>query len=102
LNLTNAIFRDDFRPIEETCECYACRTFSRAYLRHLFQAQEILAMRLGSLHNLHFYHQLMEQMRQAIAGSNFTEWKRNFFEKYQTQPNGSFAVDDISETRKEA
>ncbi|MDZ7344292.1 MAG: tRNA guanosine(34) transglycosylase Tgt, partial [candidate division KSB1 bacterium] len=85
MNLTNAIFREDFAPIEQACDCYACRTFSRAYLRHLFQAQEILAMRLGSLHNLRFYHRLMEQMRRAITDGTFTKWKKAFFEKYQTQ-----------------
>lgn len=92
LNLTNAIFREDFVPIEETCNCYACCNFSRAYLRHLFQAQEILAMRLGSLHNLRFYHRLMEQMRQAIRSGAFPEWEKSFFEKYRTQSLESVAV----------
>ncbi|MCI0699221.1 tRNA guanosine(34) transglycosylase Tgt [candidate division KSB1 bacterium] len=90
MNLTNLIFREDFRPIEEACDCYACRTFTRAYLRHLFQAEEILALRLGSLHNLYFYHRLMAQMRQAIADGNFVQWKKAFFEKYQIKQNESF------------
>jgi queuine tRNA-ribosyltransferase len=102
LNLTNATFREDFAPIEEACDCYACRTFTRAYLRHLFQAEEILAMRLGSLHNLRFYHRLMEQMRLAIGQGIFTPWKKEFFEKYQTQRNNSLLTDEISETPKEA
>ncbi|MDZ7289091.1 MAG: tRNA guanosine(34) transglycosylase Tgt [candidate division KSB1 bacterium] len=102
LNLTNAIFRDDFTPIEETCDCYACRTFTRAYLRHLFQAEEILALRLGSLHNLRFYHRLMEQMRQAVTDGNFVEWKKAFFENYQIKQNESSMVDGYMETTKEA
>jgi queuine tRNA-ribosyltransferase len=90
MNLTNLIFREDFRPIDDDCDCYACRTFTRAYLRHLFHAEEILALRLGSLHNLRFYHRLMAQMRQAIAGGNFVQWKKAFFEKYQIKQNESF------------
>jgi queuine tRNA-ribosyltransferase len=90
MNLTNLIFREDFRPIEEDCDCYACRTFTRAYLRHLFHAEEILALRLGSLHNLRFYHRLMAQMRQAIADGNFIQWKKAFFQKYQIKQNESF------------
>jgi len=82
MNLTNLIFREDFRPIEESCDCYACRTFTRAYLRHLFHAEEILALRLGSLHNLRFYHRLMERMRGAIADGNFSQWRKAFYEKY--------------------
>jgi queuine tRNA-ribosyltransferase len=90
MNLTNLIFREDFRPIEEDCDCYACRTFTRAYLRHLFHAEEILALRLGSLHNLHFYHRLMAQMRRAIAAGDFVQWKKAFFQKYQIKQNQSF------------
>jgi len=82
MNLTNLIFREDFRPIEEDCDCYACRTFTRAYLRHLFHAKEILALRLGSLHNLRFYHRLMKRMREAIAAGNFATWRKAFYEKY--------------------
>jgi queuine tRNA-ribosyltransferase len=101
-NLTNLIFREDFRPIEEDCDCYACRTFTRAYLRHLFHAEEILALRLGSLHNLRFYHRLMEQMRQALTGGNFASWKKTFFDRYQNKTNESFTVDGLAATSKEA
>jgi queuine tRNA-ribosyltransferase len=102
MNLTNLIFREDFRPIEEDCDCYACRTFTRAYVRHLFHAEEILALRLGSLHNLHFYHRLMLQMRQAITHGNFAQWKKAFLEQYSNKSNQSFQVDGLSETSKEA
>jgi queuine tRNA-ribosyltransferase len=102
MNLTNLIFREDFRPIAEDCDCYACRTFTRAYLRHLFHAEEILALRLGSLHNLRFYHCLMERMRQAITHGNFGQWKKAFLERYSNQSNQSLTVDGLSETSKEA
>ncbi len=86
LNLNNARFKDDFTPIEADCDCYACRTHTRAYLRHLFQAQEILAMRLASLHNLRFYHRLLAAMRAAIAAQAFAEFKRDFFNHYAVSP----------------
>jgi queuine tRNA-ribosyltransferase len=101
MNLTNLIFREDFRPIEEDCDCYACRTFTRAYLRHLFHAEEILALRLGSLHNLHFYHKLMKRMRGAIAAGNLVEWKKGFYNRYQIKPGESLTVDGTSTTPKE-
>lgn len=89
INLTNLIFREDFRPIAEDCDCYACRTFTRAYLRHLFHAEEILALRLGSLHNLRFYHKLMESMRHAIAAGDFLQWQKSFYATYQVKPTAA-------------
>lgn len=86
MNLTNARFKEDFTPIEAGCDCYACRTYARAYLRHLFQAQEILAMRMASLHNIRFYHRLMMAMRAAIAAGQFQQWQKDFFTHYQTDP----------------
>mgnify|MGYP003289525768 CR=1 FL=1 len=67
LRLRNARFRDDPRPIEEGCACYACRNFSRAYLYHLQKANEILGARLNTLHDLHYYQRLMRGLREAIA-----------------------------------
>ena len=66
--MKNARFADDEGPIDAGCACYTCRNFSRAYLRHLFRAGEILALRLNTLHNLHHYLRLMEGAREAIAG----------------------------------
>jgi queuine tRNA-ribosyltransferase len=86
LNLTNARFKDDFSPIEADCDCYACRIYTRAYLRHLFHAQEILAMRMASLHNIRFYHRLMAAMRDAIATGRFAAWRSHFFEIYPVSP----------------
>jgi queuine tRNA-ribosyltransferase len=67
LVIRNQAFAEDPRPVDPACRCYTCRTFSRAYLRHLFQARELLAYRLNSLHNLAYFMDLMEGMRQAIA-----------------------------------
>jgi queuine tRNA-ribosyltransferase len=66
INITNAIYKTDPRPIAEHCECYTCQNFSRAYLHHLFIAKEILAMRLATIHNLHFLESLMREIRRAI------------------------------------
>ncbi len=66
----------DTRPIEEGCSCYACRNFSRAYIRHLLNVGEILGVRLLTLHNIHRYMEFMQEMRAAIAGQSFNEWRR--------------------------
>jgi queuine tRNA-ribosyltransferase len=70
VKIRNARWRDDARPLDEACACYACRNFSRAYLHHLQKANEILGARLNTLHNLHYYLDLMRALRAAIeAGS---------------------------------
>jgi queuine tRNA-ribosyltransferase len=76
--IKNAQYRDDARPIEEDCGCYTCRNFSRAYLRHLFVAREILASMLNTIHNLHFYLDLMRRIQKAIAEGVFAEFKAQF------------------------
>ncbi|MFQ5705885.1 MAG: tRNA guanosine(34) transglycosylase Tgt [bacterium] len=83
MNIKNAIYKQDFQPIDENCGCYACRNFSRAYIRHLFQADEILGLRLGSLHNLFFYHELVGQIRTSIRRGEFQAWKHDFKQNYQ-------------------
>jgi queuine tRNA-ribosyltransferase len=87
LNLRNATYKEDFRPIDEYCGCYVCRNFTRAYIRHLFQADEILGLRLGSLHNLYFYHELVAQIRENIKNGTFASWKKMFKSKYQSVVN---------------
>ncbi len=74
LNLRNARFAEDFTPIDETCDCDACRRHTRAYIRHLFQANEILGPRLTTYHNLHFYATLMREIREAIREDRFSEY----------------------------
>ncbi len=83
LNLENAAFTDDPRPIEEGCACPACRAFSRAYIRHLLRAREILGVRLTSLHNLHFYLHLMRRAREAIATGAFHAFRAAFTARFK-------------------
>lgn len=84
LNVKNATYKEDFRPIDESCGCYACRNFTRAYIRHLFQSDEILGLRLGSLHNLYFYHELVAKIREGIKSGTFHSWKKEFELKYNS------------------
>ncbi|MBI3756635.1 MAG: tRNA guanosine(34) transglycosylase Tgt [Deltaproteobacteria bacterium] len=79
LNIRRAAYAQDARPVDEECECYTCQHFSRAYLRHLAVAGEILSARLNTLHNLHFYQYLMRSMREALAGGRFAEFAQPFF-----------------------
>ena len=75
INLMNAKFEFDTRPIDEGCGCPACKNYTRAYIRHLFKAKEMLAMRLTVLHNLYFYNKLMEEIREAIDNDCYKEFK---------------------------
>ncbi|MBE5920535.1 MAG: tRNA guanosine(34) transglycosylase Tgt [Pseudobutyrivibrio ruminis] len=77
LNLFNQKFEKDMRPIEEGCGCPACRTYSRAYIRHLLKAKEMLGMRLCVLHNLYFYNTMMEEIRDALDAGMFATYKKN-------------------------
>jgi queuine tRNA-ribosyltransferase len=74
IRLRNARYRDDVRPLDENCPCYTCRNFSRAYLHHLQRANEILGAHLNTVHNLHFYHQLMGDLRKAIESGKLGEY----------------------------
>ena len=76
LNLFNAKYELDERPIEEGCQCPACRRYSRAYIRHLLKAKEMLGMRLCVLHNLYFYNQMMQEIRDALDEGRFAEYKK--------------------------
>ena len=77
LNLFNQRFEKDMRPIEEGCNCPACRSYSRAYIRHLLKAKEMLGMRLCVLHNLYFYNKMMEEIRDALDAGNFASYKKS-------------------------
>jgi queuine tRNA-ribosyltransferase len=74
IRLRNARYRDDIRPLDEECGCYTCRHFSRAYLHHLQRVNEILGAHLNTVHNLHFYQQLMAELREAIDGGRLAEY----------------------------
>ena len=81
LVIRNACFARDSRPIEEGCGCYTCQHFSRAYLRHLYMAGEMLAPRLNTVHNLHYYMELMAEMRRVISEGRFGPFRRAFYER---------------------
>jgi len=83
INLRNARFARDKNPIEAGCQCYTCRTFSLAYLRHLLLAGEILALRLTTIHNLHFMLELMRRIRRSIIDGSFAAYKESFLANYQ-------------------
>ena len=83
LNLKNAEFAPDKRPIEENCVCEACREFSRGYIRHLIKAEEILGLRLITLHNLHFYLNLMSRARAEIEQGTFDQFRKAFVAEYK-------------------
>ena len=85
VNLKNAEFTLDKSPIEENCACYACSEFSRGYIRHLIKAEEILGLRLITLHNLHFYLDLMRRAQAAIENGNFHEFRKAFVSGYRTR-----------------
>jgi queuine tRNA-ribosyltransferase len=86
VNLRNAQFSSDRQPIEPACRCYTCRTFSRAYLRHLIVAKETLALRLATLHNLHFMLELMRRIRETILSGDFSSYKDRFLAEYRAVP----------------
>ena len=83
LNISNARFREDTEPLDSTCGCYTCRTFSAAYLQHLFKSGELLAYRLATIHNLYFLHGLMEKIRTTIADGTFSRWREEFWSRYE-------------------
>jgi queuine tRNA-ribosyltransferase len=87
LNIRNAKFQRDPAPIEDGCACYTCQHFSRAYLRHLFKAGEILAARLATIHNVHFLLQLMRDAHVAIAEDRFQAFKDDFLAIYPIIPH---------------
>ena len=84
LNLFNQQFELDSRPIEEGCQCPACRNYSRAYIRHLLKAKEMLGMRLCVLHNLYFYNTMMEEIRQAIDDGRYSQYKKEKIDGFKT------------------
>src|SRR5437870_2867798 len=92
LAVKQARFARDAAPLDEDCACYTCRTFSRAYLRHLFMAGELLVFRLLSLHNVHFFVGLMTAMREAIARSDFGPFRTRFFARYGVHAGGEEAA----------
>ena len=88
LVVRNAKFKNDFRPLDENCDCYACQNYSRAYIHHLIKTEEIFGLRLTSYHNLYFLVNLMEDVRQAIREDRLGDFREEFFEQYgYNEPN---------------
>ncbi len=85
--IKNAKYAHDFGPLDDTCDCYTCRNFSRAYIRHLFKAGEITGARLASIHNLRFLLRLMENVRQAIREDRLMDFRNEFFSRYDMTKN---------------
>ena len=86
--LRNLCFAEDPRPIEEDCDCYTCRNFSRAYLRHLVKTNEIFGANLLSVHNLRFLTRMMEEIRSAINNGTFDAYREKFWENYKISDKG--------------
>lgn len=82
LVVKNAKYARDFSPLDDNCNCYACRNFTRAYIRHLIHTDEAFGMRLTTYHNLYFLLHLMQQVREAIANDALLDFKESFFEEY--------------------
>ncbi|MBO5376438.1 MAG: tRNA guanosine(34) transglycosylase Tgt [Bacilli bacterium] len=85
INLKNLKFREDFTPIEEDCDCYTCKNFTKAYIRHLVTCDESLGGRLLSIHNTRFLIKMMEEIREAIKNDSFLEYGNEFLEKYNSK-----------------
>lgn len=83
LAIRNSRYKEDLAPIDETCDCFTCRNFSRAYLRHLFNVKEVLGLRLATIHNIHFYLALISKTRQAISDNIFMKWKSDFADNFE-------------------
>ncbi len=82
IRLTSRRYRRDFFPVDAGCDCYCCRNFTRAYLHHLFHANEILSAILAAIHNVRFYLKMMEEARQAIAAGDYLAFKADFLGSY--------------------
>jgi queuine tRNA-ribosyltransferase len=78
--IKNSQYSSDPKPPDESCDCYTCRNYSRAYLRHLYMSREILAYHLNTIHNLHYFVGLMQEMREAIANDSFLQFRKNFYD----------------------
>jgi len=83
--IKNSRYRDDMRPLDEACSCYTCRNYSRAYLRHLFVSREILSYHLNTIHNLHYYLNLMAGIRKSIEDDNFAAFRKDFYGRLESE-----------------
>ena len=84
-NYDNIQLNEDFTPIEDSCDCYCCKNFTKAYIRHLLLADESLGARLLSIHNTRFLIKMMEEIREAIKNDNLLQYKEDFMNKYESK-----------------
>jgi queuine tRNA-ribosyltransferase len=89
LVIKNSQHMDDERPVDENCSCYTCSHYSRAYLRHLYMANELLVYRLLSIHNIHYYTGFMEQIRSAIRSDSLEEFRDNFYKQREVDQSST-------------
>ncbi|MDG1850499.1 MAG: tRNA guanosine(34) transglycosylase Tgt, partial [Gammaproteobacteria bacterium] len=83
LKLRNSRYRDDLNPIDENCDCYTCKTFSRSYLHHMDKCKEMLGAQLNTIHNLHYYQKLMRDLRSAIEQGTLADFAKSFQQDQQ-------------------
>jgi queuine tRNA-ribosyltransferase len=83
VNISNAQYKDDTGPLDPGCECYTCRHYSRAYLRHLYMTRELLAYRLNTIHNIHYFISFMKYLREAILADEFESFRKAFYSKLE-------------------
>ena len=91
IRLTNKNYKRDFYPVDRSCRCYTCQNFTRAYLHHLFAANEVISAVLSAIHNVHFYLTMMAEIRDAIADNRFTDYKKRFLGEYSGENRGKKA-----------
>lgn len=96
INIKNAKYKEDFTPIEDTCDCYACQNYTKAYIRHLINVGETFGQRLLSIHNIRFLTKLTEEIRDAIDNNNFLEYKEKFIESYTKKEKNNNFYDRIN------
>jgi queuine tRNA-ribosyltransferase len=96
IRVSNKNYKRDFFPVDPSCSCYTCQNFSRAYLHHLFAANEVLSAVLSAIHNVSFYLQMMAEIRQSIADNRFMAYKQSFLAEYL----GNGATEAVSTKRK--
>lgn len=91
INIKNQQYRNDFSPLDPDCDCYACKNHTRAYMHHLYRQNEILGMRLNSMHNIHFFLQLTREARKALLEDRFPAFYKDFFNRYRVEEDHSEA-----------
>ena len=96
MSIKGAVYAEDDRPVDSECACYTCRHFSRAYLRHLYVAKEITSATVNTLHNLHFYLDIMRRMREAIMLGTFESFRHAFHQTYSRRPRLAAKFPDAS------